>query len=140
MQPRNHRLYERIGLLPVPASSEGGYQLYRLDDQKRLSFIRGARGLGFSLDEMRALLHLADESRQPCQEARDLATRHLEDIQAKLADLRTMGRVLKRTMARCANGRLPEREGAGRSGARDERPRPSSAPRGMLGIVVTPGA
>ena len=98
------RYYERVGLLPAPARSEGGYRLYRVDHLKRLNFIRRARALGFSIDEIRTLLRLADERKRPCAEVRVVAEAHLEDVRAKIADLEAMERVLKDTVARCAKG------------------------------------
>ena len=98
------RYYERVGLLPAPARSEGGYRLYRVDHLKRLNFIRRARALGFSIDEVRTLLRLATERKRPCAEVRVVAETHLEDVRAKIADLKAMERVLKDTVARCAKG------------------------------------
>lgn len=98
------RYYERIGLLPAPARSAGGYRLYRADHLKRLSFIRRARALGFSIGEIRTLLRLADERKRPCAEVRVVAEAHLKDVRAKIADLRRMQRVLERTVAGCAEG------------------------------------
>ena len=98
------RYYERVGLLPAPTRSEGGYRLYRVDHLKRLSFIRRARTLGFSIDEVRTLLRLADERKRPCAEVRVVAEAHLSDVRAKIADLKAMERVLKDTVARCAEG------------------------------------
>jgi MerR family mercuric resistance operon transcriptional regulator len=57
------RYYERVGLLPAPTRSPGGYRLYGSDHLKRLNFIRRARALGFSIGEVRTLLRLADESK-----------------------------------------------------------------------------
>ena len=54
-----------------------------------------ARELGFSLDEIRELLRLVDERDRPCAEARDVAAEHLDDMRAKIADLKRMERVLK---------------------------------------------
>lgn len=54
------RYYERVGLLPAPGRSPGGYRLYEDQHLKRLTFIRRARALGFSIDEVRKLLRLAD--------------------------------------------------------------------------------
>ncbi len=98
------RYYERVRLLPAPARSAGGYRLYGTAHLKRLSFIRRARVLGFSLKEVRTLLRLADERRRPCAEVRVVAEAHLDDIRAKIGDLKAMERVLKETVARCAKG------------------------------------
>jgi MerR family mercuric resistance operon transcriptional regulator len=102
------RYYERIGLLPPPARSGSGYRRYGLEHLQRLTFVRRARDLGFALDEIRRLLRLADRRERSCAQARDLATAHLRDVQAKLRDLRAMERVLKDMIARCANGTLPD--------------------------------
>jgi MerR family transcriptional regulator, mercuric resistance operon regulatory protein len=98
------RYYERAGLLPLPARSAGGYRLYGTTHLKRLNFVRRARALGFSLAEVRKLLRLADQKRRPCAEVRVVAEIHLEDVKAKVADLRRMERVLKETVARCKAG------------------------------------
>ncbi len=98
------RYYERVGLLPTPARSSGGYRLYGTDHLKRLNFIRRARALGFSIGEIRTLLRLADERKRPCAEVRVVADAHLKDVRAKIADLRRMERVLKATVARCTSG------------------------------------
>jgi MerR family mercuric resistance operon transcriptional regulator len=99
------RYYERVGLLPAPARSPGGYRLYGTDHVKRLSFIRRARALGFSIGEVRTLLRLTDERKRPCAEVRVVAEAHLKDVRAKIADLRRMERTLRTTVARCAEGR-----------------------------------
>src|SRR5438034_11307748 len=98
------RYYERVGLLPAPARSSGGYRLYGTDHLKRLNFIRRARTLGFSIGEVRTLLRLADERKRPCAEVRVVADAHLKDVRTKIADLKVMERVLRGTVARCADG------------------------------------
>ena len=98
------RYYERMALLPAPPRSPGGYRLYGIGHVKRLTFIRRARALGFSLHEVRTLLRLADERKRPCAEVRVVAEAHLDDVRAKIADLRAMERVLKDTVAKCADG------------------------------------
>jgi len=129
------RYYERVRLFPAPARSPGGYRLYGTDHLKRLTFIRRARALGFSISEVRKLLDLADHRRRPCAEARGVAAAHLGDVRAKIADLKVMERVLKETVARCGEGTgshcpLIEalyRDGAiATSGAEAARPRPPS--------------
>jgi MerR family mercuric resistance operon transcriptional regulator len=98
------RYYERVRLLPAPGRSPGGYRLYGDQHLKRLTFIRRARALGFSIDEVRTLLRLAHERKRPCAEVRVVAAAHLEDVRAKIADLRAMERVLNETVAKCATG------------------------------------
>ena len=98
------RFYERIGLLPPPGRTAGGYRRYEHPHLRRLAFIRRARALGFSLNEVRILLTLADERERPCAEVRVVATAHLKDVRAKIADLQTMERVLRATVGRCVRG------------------------------------
>ncbi len=102
------RYYERIGLLPPPSRSASGYRRYGLEHLKRLMFVRRARDLGFTLDEIRRLLRLADRRERSCAQARDLASAHLRDVQVKLKDLRAMERVLKAMIIQCADGTLPD--------------------------------
>jgi MerR family mercuric resistance operon transcriptional regulator len=103
------RYYERIGLLPAPVRSAGRYRLYDTGDLQRLSFIRRARDLGFTLDEVRSLVSLSAKDEQAaCASVRELAESHLVEIRAKIADLRAMERVLTASVRRCA-----AREGPG---------------------------
>ena len=97
------RYYERIGLLPAPAR-RGRYRSYGPEDVGRLGFLRRARELGFTLDEVRALLGLAAGGQASCAEARDLAAAHLEHVRARIADLRRMARVLAETVRACEAG------------------------------------
>ena len=78
------RCYERITLLPTPARSAGRYRVYDSADIRRLTFIRRARELGFTLDEVRALLApSANDGQGACAEVRDLAARHLAEVGRK---------------------------------------------------------
>src|SRR5271163_999809 len=99
------RYYERIGMLPPPPRSASRYRLYDPGDVHRLTFVRRARELGFSLDEVRALLILtADARTETCVEVRELAVGHLADVRAKIADLRAMERALVHAVRRCDAG------------------------------------
>jgi MerR family mercuric resistance operon transcriptional regulator len=102
------RYYEKIGLLPEPPRTEGGYRAYEMSHERRLWFIVRSRQLGFTLDEIGALLRLADDLDQPCSAARAVAANHLNDVRAKIADLRRMERVLKDMISQCADARLAE--------------------------------
>jgi MerR family mercuric resistance operon transcriptional regulator len=99
------RYYERVGLLPRALRSEARYRLYEGDDVRRLTFVRRARELGFSLDEVRALLGLsADQSKETCVEVSRLAASHLADVRAKIADLRAMESALAEAVRLCDAG------------------------------------
>jgi MerR family transcriptional regulator, mercuric resistance operon regulatory protein len=102
------RYYEKAGLLPAPPRTANGYRSYDTVHERRLGFVLRARELGFSLEEVRALLRLVDERDQPCAEASRLAATHLSDVRAKIADLRRMERVLKDVVAECGDGSRPD--------------------------------
>jgi MerR family mercuric resistance operon transcriptional regulator len=102
------RYYERISLLPAPTRSDGRYRIYETADVRRLAFVRRARELGFTLDEVRTLLALsANDGQGACAEVRELAARHLVEVRAKIADLRAMERVQADAVKRCTVGELP---------------------------------
>jgi len=99
------RYYERVGLLPRPARTAGGYRDYRPDEVDRLRFITRGRELGFSLEEIRSLLALADDPKLSCRDVDQLARHHLADIQNRVRELRQIAQELERTIASCAGGR-----------------------------------
>lgn len=101
------RYYERIGLMPRPRRTGGGHRQYERAHLKRLGFIRRSRELGFSLDEVRALLGLVDGGNYTCAEVRDLTLRHLAEVRGKIADLRRLERSLKDMAAQCSGTTVP---------------------------------
>lgn len=102
------RYYERIGIMPEPPRTEGGQRVYDHGHLSRLAFIRRSRELGFSLDDIRALLKLVDGGDYTCGEVRDMTVAHIADVRRKIADLRRMERVLKDMAAKCEGGDVPE--------------------------------
>jgi len=102
------RYYERIGIMPNPPRTAGGQRIYNHEHFKRLAFIRRSRELGFSLDQVRALLRLADGGDHSCREVHDMTLVHIADIRRKVADLKRMERVLKDLAARCDSGDIPD--------------------------------
>jgi MerR family transcriptional regulator, mercuric resistance operon regulatory protein len=102
------RYYERIGLMPRAARSNGGHRLYGEDHVKRLGFIRRSRELGFTLDQIRTLLGLVDGRRYTCAQVKRVTVEHLEEIHRKVADLRAIERVLKDMAAQCDGGAVPK--------------------------------
>jgi MerR family mercuric resistance operon transcriptional regulator len=99
------RYYERVDLLPRPRRTEGRHRTFVERDVHRLSFIRRSRQLGFSLDDIRTLLELADRGAVACEETKELTTRHLADIRAKIRSLRKLERALQQMTAACRPGR-----------------------------------
>lgn len=97
------RYYERIGLLPAPRRSEGRRRLYDDELAQRLQFVRRSRELGFSIQDIRALLSLADQGRLACADAKDIALNHLAEIRGKIADLKKLERALA-GMAKACDG------------------------------------
>ena len=101
------RYYERIKLLAPPPRTPAGRRVYGEEDLRALAFIRRARELGFSLEEIRALMRLATQGAS-CRQVRDIAAPRLEDIRARLRDLRKMERALEAAMSRCSGRDVPE--------------------------------
>jgi Cu(I)-responsive transcriptional regulator len=102
------RYYERIGLLPPPPRTGGNYRAYGAGHLARLSFARRARDLGFPLDQIRALLDLADQRERSC-EAVDAITRdHLAEVDRKLADLTALRRELAFLIGQCRHGTVAD--------------------------------
>ena len=102
------RYYERIGLMPPPERTPKGYREYSEADVERLRFISRGRGLGFSLQEIRSLLRLAQDPGISCSEVDQLARKHLHDILGRLKDLQRMGHELGRTIDHCGGGQRGE--------------------------------
>lgn len=98
------RYYERIGLLPAPARTRGQHRAYDDAHMQRLAFIRRGRQLGFSLDDIRTLLALAERGEAACGATRDIALRHLADIQGKIASLKKLEAALKEMTRACKPG------------------------------------
>lgn len=102
------RYYERIGLLPPPARTAGNYRSYKPSHVGRLGFIRRARQLGFSLDEVRELLDLADQRDRSCESVDHIAREHLTDVDKKIADLKKLRRELNTIIAQCRLGTIDQ--------------------------------
>ena len=94
--------------MPDPPRSAKGYRSYDEAHVKRLKFVMRSRDLGFSLEEVRGLLGLVDDRSRTCADVQLIAEDHLTDVQAKIADLQRIERVLSDTVARCTGDAAPE--------------------------------
>ncbi len=95
------RYYERIGLMPVAARTNGNYRMYGHVARQRLRFIRRCRDLGFTLDQVRDLLRLSSDKMTPCAEVKRIATEHRKAVAEKLADLQRLFFELQRLSTSC---------------------------------------
>ncbi|MEE8516346.1 MAG: helix-turn-helix domain-containing protein [Alphaproteobacteria bacterium] len=102
------RYYEKIGVLPAPGRSSGGQRRYEPGHLKRLNFVRRARDLGFTLADVRSLLGFVDDQDRSRTEIQAIGARHLENVRARLSDLRAMERVLDDMVVRCQCGGVPD--------------------------------
>ena len=98
------RYYEAIGLIGPAERSGGNYRLYGRAHLDRLSFIRRARALGFSIDEVRQLLALAEDRQMSCEAVDDLARAHRDAIDRKLTDLKALRSELDNLIRSCPSG------------------------------------
>ena len=98
------RYYEKIGLLPPPARTAANYRAYGSAHLARLSFIRRARDLGFTLEAVRELLALADDTGQSCEAVDAIASTHLTEIDRKITDLSALRAELGRVIDSCQHG------------------------------------
>ena len=102
------RYYERIGLLPPPARTSANYRAYGIEHLARLSFIRRARDLGFTLEAVRELLTLSDDKAQSCEAVDGIARTHLIEIDQKVSDLTALRTELDRVLRSCSHGTVAD--------------------------------
>lgn len=102
------RFYERIGLLSPPARTSANYRAYGNEHLARLSFIRRARDLGFTLEAVRELLTLSDDRSQSCQAVDSIARVHLTEVERKIGDLNALRSELDRVVGACRHGTVAE--------------------------------
>ena len=107
-KPETIRYYEQIGLLPEPPRTAGNYREYADAHVSRLTFTRRARELGFSIEQIRTLLTLADDREQSCDAVDAIARAHLGEIKRKLADLAALRRELELVIGQCGHGTIAE--------------------------------
>lgn len=102
------RHYESIGLVPKPTRADSGYRLYDEKAIHTLKFVKRARSLGFSMAEIKKLLGLWGNRRRRSAEVKSLATAHVENLNAKIDELRTMRDALIHLADHCYGDHRPE--------------------------------
>ena len=102
------RHYESIGLISAPVRAENRYRHYSANEVQALGFIRRARDLGFSIDDIRQLLALWRDRGRPSAEVKAIALRHVAELDQKAAALAEMSRTLKHLAANCHGNDRPD--------------------------------
>jgi len=102
------RYYEKIKILPKVPRTDNGRRVYGPTETRTLAFVRRSRELGFTLDEIRALLALGGPGKASCAEVREIASHHLDSISAKIADLKKLELLLASTIAKCSGRKVPD--------------------------------
>lgn len=97
--PPTIRYYEQIGILPPAARADNGYRAYRAGDVERMRFIVRARGLDFSLDEIRAILAFRERGETPCAYVLEQIDDKVAEIDQRMADLARMKAELRQLQA-----------------------------------------
>jgi len=102
------RYYEEIGLIAPAGRRENGYRRYSEGDMRTLAFIKRARGLGFSVEEVRELLDLWHDKSRKSASVKALAAKHVEVLDRKIAELRSMREALAHLVKRCRGDSRPD--------------------------------
>ena len=101
------RYYEDIGLIR-PARTQNGYRDYTGDDIHRLTFLRRARGLGFSIENCRQLMALYGDKGRASHDVREIAKSHVETIEEKVRELESMRATLQKLIHACHGDERPD--------------------------------
>ena len=94
------RYYEEMGLLAEAERTSGNQRRYDKTGLERLSFIRHARDLGFSIEAISSLIELQDHPDRSCETATDIAISQLADVRAKIKRLKLLEKELTRIFQR----------------------------------------
>jgi MerR family mercuric resistance operon transcriptional regulator len=95
------RYYERIGILPNLPRTKGGHRLYAEEYQRRLVFVRRARQLGFTLEDVRALHRLTEDRHMACGKVKRITESHIADIHRKVSELKRLELALSSMVTQC---------------------------------------
>lgn len=102
------RYYEQLGLLPSASRNASGYRQYSMEELDRLLFIRRSRALGFSLDDIRQLLGLADHRQASCTPVDTKVAEQLDQVRMRIRDLQDLEQELQRLLSCCQGGVIEE--------------------------------
>lgn len=108
LPPKTIRFYEEAGVISPATREDNGYRSYGEDDVRTLRFIHRARGLGFSLKDIGDLLALHRDNHRASREVKDLALRHVAEINRKIAEMAAMRDAIAKLAEQCHGDQQPE--------------------------------
>lgn len=91
-----------------PQRSGGNYRYYSPKDQRRLAFVRRARELGFSIEQVRELIALGEQREHECSSVEEVVKAHIADIARRVSDLQALQGELERMIGSCPGGRVAD--------------------------------
>lgn len=105
LSPHTLRFYEKNGLVSASSRSEAGYRFYNEADVRRVEFVKTARNIGFSLEDIAQLLSIrVDKQSHSCQEVTDLTQNKLNEVNVKIDELQSMQQTLEILLDSCCGG------------------------------------
>lgn len=102
------RHYESIGIIPKAQRSESGYRVYTENDVHVLTFVKRARGLGFSMKEIKKLVGLWRNRSRASSDVKALALAHVKEMEEKISELQAMAQTLKHLAKNCHGDHRPD--------------------------------
>jgi len=102
------RHYEEIGLIPRARRTLAGYRMYSEGDVHTLRFIKQARNLGFSIEQIEQLLKLWQDRRRPSRKVKELAQEHIRELEERIREMQDMKRTLETLAKHCHGDDRPD--------------------------------
>lgn len=102
------RHYESIGIIPKASRSDAGYRVYSETEVNILSFVKRSRNLGFSMKEIKKLVSLWRNKSRASSEVKNLATKHVDEMEKKILELQSMVKTLKHLAKTCHGDDRPD--------------------------------
>lgn len=102
------RHYESIGIIPKASRSESGYRTYSESEVHILSFVKRARNMGFSMKEIKKLVSLWRNKSRASAEVKNLATKHIDEMEKKIQELQEMVKSLRHLSKNCHGDHRPD--------------------------------
>lgn len=105
--PETIRYYERVGVLPEPRRTGGGYRVYGPDAIERLVFVARSRSLGLSLEEIAEIVAMVERGVEPCEHVRDRLEGRLTEVEERIAELGRLRERLREALRAAEEGPAP---------------------------------